>query len=263
MDTSIQYRKMTQSEAFAILHSLFDIAVANDEAMPTDEITLDTRICDLYWIGDDMTFGAYGKAGVLEPLFGIKVPMREWRKAISPGRKKTVADLCNFLVAHAMVPVIPAPSLLGRPCQAAGAFQAVRQLLAEKGVETNDLRPSSPLEDFARVGFPKVWRDLIRIAPSLLLRIRWDQRWDLHFMLIAIPFLFSTIIGGLVSQNAPAIGIPLAIGSFLAFVLIWRLSKKRAILAQHMSFHGMTTFRDLCKFMVDANTTDLSSPKKD
>lgn len=249
MTDSLKYRSMTSDEAFAILQGLFDIAVVNYEAVPTDEITLNTRIHDMYWLGDDMSFGASGKAGVLEPLFGIKVPMREWRKAISPGRKKTVADLCNFLAAHALVPVIPTPSILGRPCRAAGAFFTVRQMLENTGAITSDLAPSSSLADFSNVGIPKIWNELIKLAPCLLGRIRWEGHWDLPFALLAILFIFSTIVGGVVAGNVPTLGLPWAIASLAAFVLTWQFSEKRAALPKRVVFEGLTTIRDLCKVL--------------
>lgn len=254
MTTTVEYRSMTQDEAFAILRGLFENAVTNYEAVPGD-FTLNTRVCDFWWICTDGTFGAWGLARVLGPLFGIRVPLREWRKALKPQRKKTIKDLCEFLSRHASVPAIAEPTFPGKQCKAAGAFLTIKQLLENRGVDTRELAPSTKLEQLSYVGFPRIWKDLIKLAPPLVNKIRSENHYDFHFILLAIVCMISTVVGGVVTGSVPATGIPWALGSMAGLIMTWKWSEKRAALPKRVTFEGLTTFRDLSTFVCDQDVS--------
>jgi hypothetical protein len=88
-------------------------------------------------------------------------------RSIRLGELDTFRDLCMALAAHrrtgtaAAVTGTDAPprdddrgvepaTILGRPCDEAGAFRTVRDILSKSGADVSDLAPSSPLEPYLR-----------------------------------------------------------------------------------------------------------------
>ena len=104
----------------------------------------------------------------LNTLFRLSIPESTWRQVLLPKRKKTIGDACDFIACHARVPVVEPVKVLGDESLAAGAFLAIRRVLAECGNDVSDLRPSAPLVGYFRRNFDETVLRLMLLAPNRL-----------------------------------------------------------------------------------------------
>lgn len=104
----------------------------------------------------------------LNTLFGTTLSEGQWQEILEPADTKTLRGLCEFLAKHVKRwRVIPA-RLAGRECFPAGAFLTVRSILAEAGLDTERIKPSTSLASLLRAD-PEVltWK-LGRVAAGIL-----------------------------------------------------------------------------------------------
>jgi hypothetical protein len=79
----------------------------------------------------------------LNSWFDIELSEREWRKVLEPESERRLRDLCDAVAAHARRPAVRPVRIAGVDCLPAGAFRALRVLLATAGDGAIDIRPST------------------------------------------------------------------------------------------------------------------------
>ncbi len=80
--------------------------------------------------------------------FGLDLDQTWWNEWATPDR--TVSELCLDLAGRVEVPVFEPVKMLGRECETAGAFLAIRNMLAANGADVRKLGPSSPMAPYLR-----------------------------------------------------------------------------------------------------------------
>jgi len=188
------------------------------------EVSQDTSVDDLVCTWESIGWRTWPAAAhVLNGLFGIDASLKEWKPVLTPQKKRTLQDVCEFIAKRAVMAEIPTTRLLGKPCRTAGAFVTIRAMLEEQGVDTSELAPSTPLERYANVGMPEIYRQLERVAPSLMSRFMYTYRSEAGHILLAVLLFFATVAGGVVAgAYSLALGIPLAVLTFGALLLVQR-----------------------------------------
>lgn len=249
---SLQTRRMTTDEVLNVLRANHANLVQNDEADDI-EVSEDTRVVDLVCYWDDISWRTWPtSAHVLNGLFGIDAPLSEWKPVLTPQRKKTLQHVCEFVAERAVVAEIPTTTLLGKPCRTAGAFLTIRAMLEGRGVDTSELAPSTPLDRYTNVGMPGICMQLVRAAPSLMPRFEPTYRSEAGHLLLAGMFFFATVAAGVVAgAYSLALGIPLAVLTFGALLLVQRSSVAWTAKPYRVKVHGLRDFRDLSRALAD------------
>jgi hypothetical protein len=104
--------------------------------------------------------------------WGINCSNAEWKSVLKPGRKKTLADVCQLIARHAKKPTVRPARIFGCAGRSAGAFLTIRSLLAQAGARAEKITPSTPLEEYI-LHYPAVFTGAIsRLAPGMLPSIR-------------------------------------------------------------------------------------------
>ncbi len=248
----LQMRPMTPDEVVELLQSHHDF-LGRDAGADRIVVSKDTRVKDLVWCwpGDDCSIRKWPSAArILNDLFDMDVPLSEWRLVLTPMRRKTIQEIAEFVAERALVPEVPAFSLLGKPCRTAGAFLTIQAMLEERGVDTSKLSPGTCLSEYARSGMPEIYMQLMRAAPSLLPRIEPTYRGELGNLFLAGFLLLGTIpFSLLAAARSIALGAPLAMLCFGLFVLVWWSSEKRTDKPIRVDINGVNDFRDLSRIL--------------
>jgi hypothetical protein len=248
-------------EVFNVLvHHHVDL-VADDET-EVETITPATKVRE-WFVGSDSFLRPWvSRAYVLNQLFGLDLPLKAWKPVLTPSRDRDVSDICAFAAERVRVPVITNLRILGRECRPAGAFTALRSMVADSGVDVSDVRPSAPLCQYERTALPKICSSLILLAPSLMRRTYGAYRRDLPFILAGvlllsatISLLFATIVSGVkASGNWWMFGLPMSAAAFGAFLFVWRWSEVRAMNPYRVEFAGLSTFADLSRVLAEPDS---------
>jgi hypothetical protein len=189
--------------------------------------------------------------------WGIARTDAEWRAVLEPARNRTLADLCAFIAdSGATRPAFePAGYLGASPCDAAGAFLAVRSILRESGADADAIKPSTPLAPYLERDMGVfVWGPIAGLAPGALPELR-----EIPCPAIAMAEtglqrgIVPAIVLWLVASTAAMIWLP----SWVRFAWFWcpwlvmygiAISRK-AVPAPLSSFElgGLRTFEDLAR----------------
>lgn len=257
---SLQTRRMTNQEVLEVLRANHANLANNDEADDI-EVSEDTRVVDLVCYWDDISWRTWPTAAhVLNDLFGIDASLKEWKPVLTPQKKRTLQDVCEFIAQRAVVAEIPTTSLLGKPCRTAGAFLTIRAMLEEQGVDTSELAPSTPLNRYAIVGMPEICMQLVRAAPSLMSRFMLTYRSEAGHILLGVLLFFATVAAGVVAgAYSLALGIPLAVLTFGALLLVQRASVDFTSRPCRVEVNGLQDFRDLSRVLADEKANQLGA----
>jgi hypothetical protein len=249
---------MTPEDVLAAIRTEYRLAVLEGWAAPQDDLVLeileedwqfDTRVrhwrtaylnC---WVEDPLfpwpglNFFADG----LNEWFGITASHVEWEILLDP--TATLRDVCQLVADKgARRPVARPCRLLGTECRTAGAFLALRALLAEAGVPIRDVRPSTPLPEVARRHLPALMREVWRLDPEAL------PFPDVR------PHALGAVVALLGFAELALLGIGcranetwLVLTAFVALVVTGGLLHLAGRLPRSVNFEGVRTFADLAR----------------
>jgi hypothetical protein len=163
----------TPEYVLSVLHDQHRQLCALDEGDPETAITFETTVgawCrehdpeGLFILAVDWRLLARG----LNNEWGINCSNAEWKSVLKPGRKKTLADVCQLIARHAKRPTVPPASIFACAGRSAGAFLTIRSLLAQAGARAETITPSTPLEEYARPYLFVFTGAISRLAPGTL-----------------------------------------------------------------------------------------------
>lgn len=245
-------RPMTPEEVLSVFRGLERLDVMR---APSEPIQFDTTIFDFYLRIDSTSVPFNVGASTWEwvtQVFDVSIPYRTWKAVVRPKNKPTVRDLCELIASEAVVEDVQPLSILGRECLPAGAFLAVRNMLADEGVDVSDLRPSTPLEPLLKQNPTLFQRMMIMLVPGRLPRLRTKMhRFQLAacclsyisvlLMAIAIPMTFHGMNGPTLLLLTGMVGIALSLVSLYA---------TRSLPPREATLGEMQTVRDLCYAIV-------------
>lgn len=182
----------------------------------------------------------------LNAEWGISCSDADWYAVLEPAAGQRLADVCQFVAARAVRPVIRPARLLGGNCVPAGAFLTIRSLLHEVGVQTAaEISPSTPLAPYARRYGGVFLGPISRLAPGSLPLVHLRSPgyfaclWGALVGLVCLPFGICT---GL--HVVTSIGV-------LSMALGYALTGYAARRPASVTFGELRTFRDLSVIIAD------------
>ena len=141
----------SQDMILEVFRGRYLIALEYDpESDPGIPIELETTVSELSsafdWVHPDQGLGPE-----LGDVFGVDASWEDWLEVLMPSETRTLRDICDFLVSRgARLPVSRPLRIFGTTCNTAGAFAAIRAVMAGEGINVSDLRPSTDLASFVK-----------------------------------------------------------------------------------------------------------------
>lgn len=221
---------------------------------PEDKLTFDSSLVDVVSLFNDLTWSRTRVlADVANWIFAANIPLSEWKAQFPTLRRRTVRDLCEFLVRRITRPVIRPWAHIAGDCLPAGAFLTVRSLMVQSGAGLDAITPSAPLgPHLLRLHSNRSLWELVKIlsrtTPGRLLQINVSYGILGRAGNSAVGLGCLGVFVGLVFAGIGVGGIALALIGLsclffalaLLFGFITGLRPPRAV-----EFAGLTTFRDL------------------
>jgi hypothetical protein len=145
------------------------------EADPGATLSFRTSVADWRSACDLVAWRKLGHA--LNASWKINATESEWKSVLEPARQRTLRDVCQFLANRVQLPKLVPMGYLGASCASAGAFFGIRSALAEQGIDTRGIKPSTELATYAALA-PVVFISFAaRIAPGRLPGIDVETRF--------------------------------------------------------------------------------------
>jgi hypothetical protein len=223
------------------------------EADPGVTLSFSSTVADWRRACDLVPAAQLGEA--LNRGWGMEASPEEWAKILEPAKKRTLSDVCAFIAARAQSPKIRPVTLFGRRCLVAGAFLTVRSILVEAGAHPQEIRPSTPLAEFARSYCPTFLGPISRLAPGALPLIKVQTR-------LYDAATRGSVISGLIVPVALWQGnFVLAVVAILLALFCYAVANHAAIhlLPSSVQFGDLKTFRDLSTVLADATEETQSA----
>jgi hypothetical protein len=235
----------------AVLTTLRDqrrqLSNCDPEANPTIDLTHDSTIADWRAACDLLPWRGLAKA--LNTHWSVKIPLRDWRRVLTPARSRRLRGVCELLARHAQLPRIRPATVLGKTCAAAGAFLTVRSMLAAAGADVSQLTPSTPLDEFTG-HYPVLFVTRIsQLAPGQLPPATLGSSPGGGFGLGTLVAAIVAIVAGCEGATTAA-----AISAVLAGVLLVTAGLIAGARGPgSVSFGELKTFRDLSRALAAAS----------
>ncbi|MCC7290942.1 MAG: hypothetical protein IT449_02635 [Phycisphaerales bacterium] len=158
-------RSTTPQEILAILGKDYrQGAACGDIFMDLEELTFETTVDR--WMNYD-EFPNWRRWGEwLNTRFDTHFTPYAWKRVLTPMKKRTLRGVCELIAGRARVPVVAPAMVLGKPCDSAGAFLTLRELLRQRNAHVAELRPSTTVEDFVRSHPVDLLPELVRLRPN-------------------------------------------------------------------------------------------------
>jgi hypothetical protein len=243
-DYQIPTRLMTAEDAFAVILEMMR-HVTPPEAL--NALSFDTAIVE--WECDMIEAGDISIPDGFNGIFGTTLPAETWQAALEPARERTLGDVCRLVAGHAVVPVIEPVTVMGDHSHAAGAFLAVRRILADEGVDVSDLRPSSPIGPYLREKWPGIVARLKRLAPGRLPPTSVVAPAHVTCGIGVVASYIVMMLGLFLRRWLP---LNLALAGAVCFVgfLISAFMLERWVKPADVRIGATRSFRDLCEVLV-------------
>jgi hypothetical protein len=212
-------------------------------ADPDAILTLESSIEDWRIACDLVEWKAL--AAALNTQWNLTLPLSEWTALLTPPKKRKLRGVCEVLSRSNRPKEVISPSILGRPCQTAGVFFAVRELLERDGADVSDLSPSSLLSKYAIEHSRVFEQDISQLAPGALPTIRIqnpDYERATGFTMLAMLCLFCS---ALASFWISLLWIPFLVA--VLFSVAWVNHVAQNSRPTSVTFGELKTMRDLCR----------------
>ena len=175
-------------------------------------------------------------------VFEIEKSEIEFRNSMTPIKKKTIEDFCEFLSLNAVKPELESVKLFGRDCEEAGIFKYLKNKLAkEDEIKSKSIQPSSKIEGYMNEFAFKIVQEVNKINPKILPIIKYEPNefekrdWEL-FSVGTISWIIAWLIDSWLIAG---------IGTGLIIAGIWMNKIASRMKANRFEFEGVETFRDL------------------
>ena len=175
--------------------------------------------------------------------WGINCTQQEWRAVLKPERKRTLREVCELIAANTTRPIVRPSTILGGNCLPAGVFLTLRSRLKREGIDVTELRPSTPLKDYARRHSFELLDAASRLQPGVIDKVSWfapinDAGFGI-FMLSMACLLLQWFTGN------PWLTIIAVAGVVVSY--LWNWIAVRCIGPQRVEFDSLVTFGDLSR----------------
>jgi len=116
------------------------------EADPYAELTINSTVAEWRDANDLLPWQPLSK--FLSEEFNIAATTSEWEQVLTPPGKRTLNDVCSFISKKYSTDEIKPIKLLGQECLSAAIFLTLKKNLKRRGVNVDDLKPSSSVTPY-------------------------------------------------------------------------------------------------------------------
>jgi hypothetical protein len=251
----LEYRAASPDFVLAVVRDGFSASQRDGEAESDFELTMDTTIAAWRDAMLDDFFSWRRFAAALNAWWRIDAPLGEWKAALTPTRTRTVRDVCELIARYARRPCFRPAIVFGRECLPAGAFLAIKSLLAQEGADVRDIAPSTPLREIARRHLGLFTGPVAWLAPGTVPYPR----------IVHVPHAVATwvmilsgamlALGNFLNPWITIIGVTTLAIAFLASLIAAQCRPTT------VEFPGLRTFRDLAKLLAAESTRTGASAR--
>ncbi len=229
--------KYTPQEILQILIASYNCqAVFDPEVDPGEALAFETTISDWQSICDLVAPKPLAK--YYYNLFDLTTSIDELEQILSNG-KNNLTLFCNYIAENAIKETISPIRIMGQHCLTASIFKALITGLKSKGVDTRNIRPSSPFVPLFHKHGVTLLEEVNRLAPGALSNFeRRDNRITKVGGAIIAFSILSIIIFSAAWHFQWALLFPLVAGIVL-FYIGDRIGPAREVIG------GYATMRDL------------------
>lgn len=211
------------------------------EAEPGISLTFESSIGDWRCACDLVGWKALGRA--MNKWFGINHSDEEWHKVLEPAESKSLLGVCELISSTASRPLVAPINILGNSCLEAGAFVALREVIASAGTPVDSLKPSTRLEPWLKKNLGVFLYAVGKLAPEVLPPVKIENSFLIglgHLMFLSgiLLSIVSIFVG-----HEPAFALASTFCILVGFLLI-RMRPKR------ISFDNLEKFSDVCQLIV-------------
>ncbi|EHQ43913.1 hypothetical protein [Myroides odoratus] len=89
----------------------------------------------------------------LNAEFNLSLSEEQWKSVLTPARKRTLREVCELIANHCSFPTVTPVRLLGNSCLSAAVFITLKKYLARRGVQVDELKPSTPIGPYLHTDF--------------------------------------------------------------------------------------------------------------
>jgi len=186
----------------------------------------------------------------LNSWFGVTFPAFEWRTVLEPAETKKLGGVCTLIATRATRPTIRPFPVAGIECRSAGTFLVIRSLLASAGVPVQNIRPSTPLADYAREYADIFVAEVGKLAPGALPVPQVEHSLAYKASISSLCAGFAVVIPAFKWHVLFAAEIILL---SVGFAGAWITSK---FPPKAVTFGKLVTFADLAKAVLRTETAD-------
>jgi len=183
-------------------------------------------------------------AVLLNNMFDLAIEADTWRAMLDPKGQRPIGPVCDLIAEHALAPAIEVEDESATPDWQAAAFETMRLILEDAGVEVKGLRPESKLAPMLERHTWVFTQGISRLAPGRMPAVRSVN----HSLRVSVGMLAS---GAALRLAAPL--IPFAPLPTIAYVVIFAgalgLLVSGFMPVTRLRLGELVTFSDLCYAM--------------
>jgi hypothetical protein len=185
----------------------------------------------------------------LNGFWGINVSEAEWKATLHPLKERRVRGVCDLIARHARRPVVPPLQVLGKACQPAGMFLAIRSCLQRAGANVEGIAPSTELGPYAREFGGAIFEASCLWTPGVLPPVRVTPVKHPKIRRLFYTGVILMVLGF-------ALGLPtIKIGGFVLLVAMLALRLRFIVwgteIPEAVEFGDIRTFRDLAVVLAE------------
>ena len=165
-------KKYNPNEILQILNDFYNYqAVFDPEVDSCQTLTFSTTISEWRMICD-----------LIEPIklakchhdfFSIKTPLADFEQLLLEEDSKTIGDFCNYVAENSEKTEIKPIISLGQKCLTASIYKSLISKLNKRGVDTNDIRPSSKFVPLFDKNGDAFLEEVNKLAPGSLTKFEY------------------------------------------------------------------------------------------
>lgn len=215
------------------------------EAEPEIDLSFDSTVAEWRLACDLLLWRKLGRA--LNEDWEIHRRDDEWEAALEPAKERRLRGVCRLIAATAEMPRLKAAHIGGVDCRPAGAFLALRDVLASAGVDAGEIAPSTPVAGYARQA-ARPFIEVSRLVPGALPTVTYRCSAAEDVACWTSLALMLALIGGVISAfTFTEVGWAIAPVAILAVIGAMQLMFSVANLfpPREVRFGDLVTFRDL------------------
>ncbi len=160
-----QITKYQPEEILELLKAFYNFqSVFDPEVDKGCELTFDTTIEDWRMICDLLE--PKELADYYHEFFSLSTPRIELEEILNNQRFNTLRDFSNYISKNAVKEKVVSIKLLGNDCLEAAIFKTLMSKLNKQGVDTTNIKPSSPFQPFFDNNLEAIMETANKLVPG-------------------------------------------------------------------------------------------------